>query len=97
MFCTPGVTRTLNTLLGGSAGGVDVGEGVTDDVAVEVSVKLVMVVLLLDVVEVDGGMAVTSLAQLLLVGPAHEKTPNEKGIAYSHKHMLSLHMHRLLN
>ena len=87
MFCTPGVTRTPNTLLGGSAG-----EGVTDDVAVEVvvdcvgtsvedpvevSVKLVVVVLLLDVVEVDGGMVVTSLAQLLLVGPAHDKTPNK--------------------
>ena len=82
--------------MGGSAVGVDVGEGITDKVVVEgfavgcvgtpvegpfgVSVELVVVVMLLAAVEVDGCMLVTSLAQLLLVGPAHERTPNKKHI-----------------
>ena len=76
MFRTPGVTRTSITLVGGSAAGVDVGEGITDKVVVEgiavdcvgapvedpveVSVETVVFVLLLAVVEADGGMLVTS-------------------------------------
>ena len=51
MFCTPGVTLTPDTLLGGSE--------VSDGIAVVAPIELVVVLLLVAVVEVDGVILVT--------------------------------------
>ena len=88
MFCTPGVTRTPTTLLGGSTVGGGKVEGLDGTVVVEGSddvsvrdadgwpIELGIIVLLLPAMEVGCGMLVASSAQLLVVvvGPAHERS-----------------------